>query len=92
MTKQTGEHELSEKIIRLPKVKEREGFRYRVRPRLPTFDLDDCIELIRGIETNGQTWERRGAYTDHRELRARALEIDPAFNPAQYAVFNRHLN
>lgn len=67
-------------------------FNEAVRPMLPAFGLDDCIELIRGIETNGQTWERRGAYTDHRELRARALEIDPAFNPAQYAVFNRHLN
>jgi hypothetical protein len=67
-------------------------FNEAIRPMLPAFDLDDCIELIQGIETNGQTWERRGAYTDHRELRARALEIDPAFNPAQFAVFNRHLN
>lgn len=67
-------------------------FNEAIRPMLPAYDLDDCIELIQCIETNGQTWERRGAYTDHRELRARALEIDPAFNPAQYAVFNRHLN
>lgn len=31
-------------------------FNEAVRPMLPAFDLDDCIELIRGIETNGQTW------------------------------------
>jgi hypothetical protein len=55
---------------------------------LSAFGFDDCIELIQGIETNGQTWERRGAYTGHRELRAYALEI----NPAQSAVFNQHLN
>lgn len=67
-------------------------FNEAIRPMLSAFGLDDCIELIQGIETNGQTWERRGAYTDHRELRARALEIDPAFNPAQFAVFNRLLN
>lgn len=67
-------------------------FNEAIRPMLPAFDLDDCVELIRCIETNGQTWERRGAYTDHRELRARAVECDSAFNPAQFAVFNRHLN
>lgn len=66
-------------------------FNEAVRPLLPAFGLDDCIELIRGIETNGQTWERRGAYTDHRELRARAVEINSTFDPAHYAVFNRHL-
>ncbi len=63
-----------------------------IRPILLAFDMDDCVELIRGIETNGQPWERRAAYTDHRELRARALEIDPAFNPALYTVLNRHLD
>lgn len=67
-------------------------FNEAIRPTLPRYDMDDCVELIRGIETNGQTWERRGAYTDHRELRARALEIDPAFNPEQFVVFNGHLN
>jgi tetratricopeptide (TPR) repeat protein len=69
-----------------------ERFNEAVRPMLPAFDLGDCVELIRGIETNGQTWERRRAYRDHRELRARALEIDAAFDPAQYEVFNRHLD
>jgi hypothetical protein len=66
-------------------------FNEAIRPLLPKFDLDDCIELIRGIEQNGQTWERRGAYRDHRELRARALEINPAADLTGYQVFNRHL-
>lgn len=67
-------------------------FNEAVRPMLPAFDLYDCIELIRGTETNGQTWERRRAYTDHGELRARAIEIDPAFDPTQFAVFNQHFD
>ncbi|WP_083651979.1 hypothetical protein [Pseudomonas sp. PA27(2017)] len=66
-------------------------FNEAIRPLLPKFDLDDCIELIRGIEQNGQTWERRGAYRDHRELRARAMEINPAADLTGYQVFNRHL-
>lgn len=66
-------------------------FNEAIRPLLPLFTLDDCIELIRGIETNGQTWERRGAYRDHRELRTRALEIDPAVDLTEYRVFNCHL-
>jgi len=66
-------------------------FNEAIRPLLPSFTLDDCIELIRGIETNGQTWERRGAYRDHRELRTRALEIDPADDLTEYRVFNCHL-
>jgi hypothetical protein len=63
-----------------------------IRPHLPRYELDDCIDLIEGIQGNGQTWERGRARTDHREVRARALELDPAFNPALYAVFNRLLD
>lgn len=67
-------------------------FNDAIRPLLPKFDLDDCIELIRGIEQNGQTWERCGAYRDHRELRARVLEIDSNLDLAEYRVFNKHLD
>lgn len=66
-------------------------FNEAVRPLLPSFTLDDCIQLIRGIETNGQTWERRSAYKDHRELRARALEINSAADLTEYRDFNRSL-
>jgi hypothetical protein len=66
-------------------------FNEGIRRLLPMYTLDDCIDLIEGIQTNGQTWERRGAYTDHREVRKRALDLDPAFNPARFDIFNRRL-
>lgn len=66
-------------------------FNEAIRPLLPKFEFDNCIELIRGIEQNGQTWERRGAYRDHRELRVRALELNPAADLTEYQVFSRHL-
>ena len=67
-------------------------FNEAVRPLLPMFDLNGCIDLIRGIETNGQTWERRGAYKDHGDLRIRALEIDSSVDLTEYRVFNLHLD
>jgi hypothetical protein len=62
-----------------------------VQPLLPKFDLDDCIELTQGIEQNGQTWERRSAHIDHRELRSRVLEINPRADLRAHEVFNRHI-
>ena len=62
-----------------------------IRPLLDRYEIDDCINLIEGIQGNGQTWERGRAYTDHRELRAKATELDATFVPEHYAVFNRHL-
>lgn len=63
-----------------------------IRSLLPHYELDDCVDLIERIQENGETWGRRRAFGDHRELRARALQLDPAFNVAQYEVFNRHLD
>ncbi|MTI73899.1 MAG: hypothetical protein FH747_09625 [Stenotrophomonas sp.] len=63
-----------------------------IRPALGRYALDDCIDLIEGIQCNSQTWERGRARGDHRLLRARAAELDPTFDPAQFAVFNRHLD
>lgn len=65
-----------------------ERFNEAIRPLLPKFDLEDCVKLIQNIERNDQTWGRRRAYSDHRELRARVEELDPAFNFTQYKVFN----
>lgn len=63
-----------------------------VRPFLKHYDTTDCIELIEGIQGNGQTWERGRAYTDHRELRSRLLELDPTADLASYKVFIRYLD
>ena len=63
-----------------------------IKPLLARYELDDCVELIEGIQRNGQTWERSRARGDHRELRARAIQIDPTFDAAEYAVFNKLLD
>lgn len=63
-----------------------------IRNLLPLYDLDDCIDLIERIQENSETWGRRRARGDHRDLRARAIQLDPAFNAAQYPVFNQFLD
>ena len=63
-----------------------------IRPNLGQYAIDDCIDLIDGIQGNSQTWERGRARSDHRLLRARAVELDPAFDPTQFAVFNQYLD
>ncbi len=63
-----------------------------VRPLLKYYDTADCLEIIEGIQGNGQTWERGRAYTDHRDLRSRLLELDPAADLASYKVFIRYLD
>lgn len=63
-----------------------------IRPLLGSYAIDDCIALINGIQSNGQTWERGRARGDHRDLRARAIELDPTFDATQYAVFNQPLD
>lgn len=63
-----------------------------IRPLLGSYAIDDCIALIDGIQSNGQTWERGRARGDHRDLRARAIELDPTFDATQYAVFNQPLD
>jgi len=63
-----------------------------ISPNLKSYELDDLIDLIYGIQGNNQTWGRGRAQADHREVRSRALELDPAFNVTQYAVFNQHLD
>ena len=62
-----------------------------IRPALSRYAIDDCIDLIEGIQRNGQTWERGRARGDHRLLRSRAIELDPEFDPRQYAIFNQNL-
>jgi hypothetical protein len=63
-----------------------------IRPHLARYEIDDCIDLIQGIERNTQTWERGRARTDHREVRARAIQLSPAFDLTIYTIFNRNLD
>lgn len=67
-------------------------FAEAVRPVIGRYTFGDCIDLIEEIQNNSQTWMRRRAYDDHRLVRAKAIELDPEFDPAQYEDFNRHLD
>ncbi len=62
-----------------------------IRPALGRYAIDDCIDLIEGIQGNSQTWERGRARGDHRLLRARVMELDPQFDSKRYTVFNENL-
>lgn len=63
-----------------------------IRPAIDRYAIDDCIDLIEGIQGNSQTWERGRAHGDHQLIRSRAAELDPAFDPTRYTVFNRYLD
>lgn len=62
-----------------------------ILPALGRYDLDDCIELIEGIQNNDQTYDRWRARRDHQLLCDRAVELDPQFDSKQYTVFNENL-
>jgi hypothetical protein len=64
-------------------------FAEAIRPALGRYAIDDCIDLIEGIQGNNQTWGRGRANVDHRFLRARARELDPKFNYEQYEALKR---
>lgn len=64
-------------------------FNEAIQPMLSIFDLDDCVQLIGGIEKNDQTWARRRACIDHQLLLDRARELDPSFDPESYQNFSK---
>jgi hypothetical protein len=63
-----------------------------IRPNLDRYELDDCIDLIVGIQDNDQTYGRGRASDDHKDLRERVLELDPKFDFAAYKTFIRYLD
>lgn len=63
-----------------------------IRPNLDRYELDDCIDLIEGIQGNDQTYGRGRAGDDHRALRQRVLELDSKFDFATYKTFIRCLD
>lgn len=67
-------------------------FNEAIQPMLSMFDLEDCVQLIGGIEKNDQTRGRRRARIDHQLLLDRARELDPSFDPESYPEFSRFLD
>lgn len=63
-----------------------------IGPNLGRYALDDCIDLVEGIQRNDQTWRRGRASTDHNDVRSRILELDPTFDFSQYPTFVRYLD
>ncbi|AAU91286.1 hypothetical protein MCA2681 [Methylococcus capsulatus str. Bath] len=63
-----------------------------IRPNLDRYELDDCIDLVEGIQGNDQTYGRGRARTDHQALRARILALDPNFDFTAYKTFVRYLD
>jgi hypothetical protein len=63
-----------------------------IRPNLDRYQLDDCIDLIEGIQRNDQTYGRGRARDDHQALRERVLELDPKFDFSGYKNFVRYLD
>ena len=63
-----------------------------IHPKLDRYALDDCIDLIEGIQGNDQTWGRGRAGDDHKELRDRVLSLDPGFDFTAYKVFTRYFD
>lgn len=63
-----------------------------IRPKLDRYQLDDCIDLIEGIQGNDQTYGRGRARDDHQALRERVLALDSKFDFTGYKTFVRYLD
>ncbi|MCW8174306.1 hypothetical protein [Verminephrobacter aporrectodeae] len=55
-----------------------------IKPLLDKYEIDDCVDLIQGVQGNYQTWGRWRAASDHRELRDRMLALDANFDFSPY--------
>lgn len=62
-------------------------FREAISPNLNRYTMDDCIDLIEQFKGNAQTWERRGAKSDHKAIGNRMIEINPSIDVATYEPF-----
>jgi len=63
-----------------------------IKPLLVKYELDDCVDLIEGIQGNDQTWGRGRAGDDHKELRDHVIALNPKFEFSEYKVFTRYLD
>ena len=60
-----------------------------IKPLLGKYEIDDCVDLIKGIQGNDQTWGRGRAGDDHKGLQDHVLALDPKFDFSAYKVFTR---
>lgn len=67
-------------------------FTEAIRSNIAKYELDDCIELIKGIQNNDQTWSRGRARSDHQLLKDRLLAIDTTFDFGQFKIFDKYLD
>ncbi len=66
-----------------------ERFSEVIRTALEFYTLEDCKELIEGIEQNDQTYLRNKAGSDHKLVYERIRQLDPTFNFDGYPNFTR---
>ncbi|WP_250498885.1 hypothetical protein [Caballeronia sp. GAWG1-5s-s] len=62
-------------------------FNEAIRPSLPAYTLDDLVHLMKCVEKNDQTYNRRAAWSDHKQVVDRVLSLDATFNLAPYPEF-----
>ena len=67
-------------------------FTESIRMQLEQYDLEDCLDLLEGIQKNSQTYGRGRAVEDHQAIRNRLLEIDSKVDLSSYPNFNRYLD
>lgn len=67
-------------------------FTEAIRTNISKYELDDCIELIEGIQNNDQTWSRGRARSDHQLLKDRVISLEAMFDFGQYKVFSKYLD
>ena len=63
-----------------------------IKPLLNTYAIDDCVDLIVGIEAKRQTRERSRAIVDHKELKSHVLVLDHDFDFSKYKLFTEFLD
>lgn len=67
-------------------------FKEVIKPLLDQFEIEDCVDLIEGIQNNSQTRNRNHAGADHKLLQDRMLTLNPHFDFSSYNKFSQSLN
>ena len=67
-------------------------FEESIQPEIDRYDIDDCVDLIEKSEKNTQTYERRRAANDHKQVIDRLIKVSPGFDCAKYKKFMERIN